>query len=77
MPHKTSVASFLQVPSNCHSSVKFTMETESNDLHPFLGMQLLNRAPQIEFKVYVKPTNTGLLLYYESHVDMGYKRGLM
>ena len=53
------------------------METENNDVLPFLGMQLLNRAPQIETKVYVKPTNTGLLLHYHSHVDMRYKRGLL
>ena len=53
------------------------METENNDVLPFLGMQLLNRALQIETKVYVKPTNTGLLLHYHSHVDMGYKRGLL
>ena len=55
------------------------MERESNGLLPFLGMQLpLNRAPQIETKVYIKPTtNTGLLLHYQSHVDMRYKRGLL
>ena len=27
--------------------------------------------------VYVKPTNTGLLLHYKSHVDDRYKRGLL
>ena len=31
--------------------------------------RVLNRAPQIETNVYVKPTNTGLLLHYHSHVD--------
>ena len=36
---------------------------------PFLGVQLLNRAPCVETKVYVKPTNTGLLLHYHGHVD--------
>ena len=44
---------------------------------PFLGTQLLNRAPQIETKVYVKPTNTGLLVHYQSHVDNRYKRSLL
>ena len=28
-------------------------------------------------KVYIKPTNTGLLLHYQSHVDIRYKRGLL
>ena len=44
---------------------------------PFLGNQLLNRAPQIETEVYVKPTNTGLLFHYQSHVDNRYKRSLL
>ena len=77
MSDTTSAAAFLHVLNNCHSSVKFTMETENNGLLPFLGMQLLNRAPQIETKVYIKPTNTGLLLHYQSHVDTRYKRGLL
>ena len=37
-----------------------------------LGM--LNLAPRIKTKVYLKPTNTGLLLHYQSHVDNRYKR---
>lgn len=31
----------------------------------------------VETKVYVKPTNTGFLLYYKSYVDDRYKRGLV
>ena len=46
MPDTASAATFLQALNNCQSSVKFTMERESNGLLPFLGMQLpLNRAP--------------------------------
>ena len=36
------------------------METEHDGSLPFLGVELLNRAPKIETKVYIKPTNTGL-----------------
>ena len=53
------------------------METEVNGLLPFLGMQLLNRALQVETKVYIKPTNTSLLLHYQSHGDMHFKGGLL
>ena len=53
------------------------METECNGMLPFLGIQLLNRSRQIETKVYVKPTNSGLLLHYQSHVDNQYKKGLL
>jgi len=70
-------ATFLQVLNNCHSSVKFTMETESNGALPSLSMQLLIRAPQIETKVNIKSTNTGILLHHQSPVDMRYKRRLL
>ena len=53
------------------------METECNGMLPFVGIQLLNRSRQIETKVYVKPTNSGLLLHYQSHVDNQYKKGLL
>ena len=53
------------------------MEIEKDGMLPFLGTQLLTRAPQIETKVYVKPTNTGLLVHYQSHVDNRYKRSLL
>ena len=32
---------------------------------------------RLETKVYIKPTNTGLLLHYHSHVDKRYKRSLI
>ena len=38
---------------------------------------VLNRSPQVETKVYVKPTNSGLLLHYQSHVDNRCKKGLL
>ena len=53
------------------------METEKDGMHPFLGKELLNRAPQIETKLYMKRTNTGLLLHYHSHVDNRYKQSLL
>ena len=31
----------------------------------------------VETKEHVKPTNTGLLLLYKSHVEDRYKRGLL
>ena len=68
---------FLHTLNQCHSSLKFTMETKHDGSLPFLGVELLNRAPRIESKVYIKPTNTGLLLHYQSHVDNRYKRSLI
>ena len=42
-----------------------------------IGTQPLNRTLQVETKVYVKPTNTGLLLHYHGHVYNHYKRSFI
>ena len=81
MPDLVTATSFLHTLNSAHTSVKFTMEgpmeVEKNSKLPFLGTELLNQAPQIETKVYVKPTDTGLLLHYQSHVDNRYKWSLL
>ena len=77
MPCITTATDFLNTLNHAHPSVSFTMEIEKDGMLSFLGTQLLHRAPQIEVKVYVKPTNTGLLAHYQSHVDNRYKRSLL
>ncbi|XP_078358572.1 uncharacterized protein LOC144643247 [Oculina patagonica] len=77
MPNKASANNFLETLNQCHSSLKFTMEIENDHMLPFLGTQLLNKSNHVATKVYVKPTNSGLLLHYKSHVDDRYKRGLL
>ena len=77
MPDITSAEIFLDTLSHCHPSAKFTMEVERNASIPFIGVELFNLAPRIKTKVHVKPTNRGLLLHYQSHVDIRYKRSLI
>ena len=77
IPDIASAKIFLDTLNHCHPSAKFTMEVERNASLPFIGVELLNLAPRIKTKVYVKPTNTGLLLHYQSHVDNRYKRSLI
>ena len=77
IPDIASAKMFLDILNHCHPSAKFTMEVERNASLPFIGVELLNLAPRIKTKVYVKPTNTGLLLHYQSHVDNRYKRSLI
>ena len=72
-----SAGMFLYTLNHCHPSAKFTMEVERNASLPFIGVELLNLAPRIKTKVYVKPTYTGLLLHYQSRVDNRYKRSLI
>ena len=45
-----------------------------NSAHPSLKF---HRAPKIESKVYIRRTNTGLLLPFQSHLDIKYKRSLV
>ena len=52
------------------------MEVERN-ASLFIGVELLNLTPRIKATFYVKPTNTGLLLHYQSRVDDRYKRSLI
>ena len=77
VPDIASAGIFLDTLNNCHPSAKFTMEVERNASLPFIGVELLNLATRIKSKVYVKPTNTGILLHYQNHVDIRYKRSLI
>ena len=77
MPDIASARIFLDTLNHCHPSAKFTMEVERNASLPFTGVELLNLAHGIMTKVYVKPTNTGVVLHYESHVDNQYKSSLI
>ena len=72
MPNENEARQFLQ-----DLNQKFTIELENNGVLPFLGIQLINKSPNIETKVYVKPTSTGPLLLYQSHVDSRYKSSLI
>ena len=65
---------FLDTLNNCHQSLNFTMESEIDGRLPFLGMEAIKNHEHIETKVYIKPTNTDLLLHYHSHVDRRYKQ---
>ena len=73
MPDLAAATVFLDTLNHAHSAASFTMEVEENGILPFLGVQLLSGAPRVETNVYVKLTNTGLLLHYHSR----YKHGLL
>ena len=53
------------------------MEIPSNDRLPFIGMEITKIEGSLETRVYIKKTNKGLLLHYQSHVDSRYKRSLL
>ena len=51
-----------------YTPLSFTMELEDSGKLPFLGMVIIRNGPRLDTKVYVKPTDTELLLHYQSHV---------
>ena len=77
IPDILSAGIFLDTLNNCHPSVKFTIEVERNASLPFISIELLNLAPRIKTKVYVKLINTGLILHHQSHILNLYKRSLI
>ena len=77
VPDLSTARDFLNTLNHADPAIKFTMEVENHGMLSFLGIQILNRAPRIETKVFVKQTNSGLFLHYHSQVDNRYKSGLL
>ena len=77
MPDVEAAIDFLTTLNNSHPSIDFTMELEENGRLPFLGMNVIRNGCYLNTTVYRKPTDTGLLLHYHSHVDARYKRSLI
>ena len=77
MPNTESATEFLQVLNNVHPSLSFTMELEHDGSIPFLGTVLTRCHDTLMTEVYRKPTDTGLLLHFQSRVNSRYKKGLV
>ena len=77
MPDVQAASTFLSTLNEIHSSISFTMELEENGKLAFLGMEIIRNSTQLDRKVYRKPTDTGLLLHYYSHLDMKDKHSLL
>ena len=69
MKDEASAYSFLHDLNDLHPSISFTMELPIENSLSFLGMTLRKDCQNIATSVFVKPTNTGHLLHYHSHVD--------
>ena len=69
--------SFLSVLNGLHPSIHFTMELSNNVSIPFIGTLITKNGNKLETQVYRKPTNTGLLLHFQSHTDLRYKKCLI
>ena len=67
---------FLTILNNYHPALSFTMELANGNKLSFLGMMICKYGSHLTTMVKRKPTNTGLLLHFQSHVDQSYKRSL-
>ena len=76
MPSTDAAADFLTTLNGLHLSLNFTMELPADNMIPFIGIEIKN-GTEFETCVYRKPTNTGLLLHFHSHVDKRYKTSLL
>ena len=72
MPNTNAAADFFTTLNGLHPSLKFTMELPADNMIPFIRIdEITKNGTELETRVYSKPTNTGLLLHFESHVDRG------
>ena len=77
MPGLDAAESFFSALNGLHLSIHFTMELSNNDSIPFIGTLITKNGNKLETQVYRKPTNTGLLLHFQSHTDLRYKKCLI
>ena len=77
MPSTEAATDFLTTLDSFHPSLSFTIEFPDNNKIPFIGIEIIKNGTRIETQVYRKPTNTGLLLDFQSHTDKRYKECLL
>ena len=75
MPSTEAATDFLTTLNSLHPSLSFTIEFPDNNKIPFIGIEIIET--RIKTQVYRKPTNTGLLLHFQSHTDKRYKECLL
>jgi len=77
MPSTEAATDFLTTLNSPHPSLSFTIEFPDNNKIPFIGIEIIKNGTRIETQVYRKPTNTSLLLHFQSHTDKRYNKCLL
>ena len=77
MPSADIPTEFPSILNGLHPSLTFTMELPVDNKIPFIGIEIVKNGTKLETQVYRKPTNTGLLLHFQSHTDKRYKDSLL
>ena len=77
MPNVAAAEEFCATLNMCHPALKFTMEVAQGNKLAFCGFEISVSGNCLKIAVYHKPTDTGLLLHFQSYVDIRYKRCLI
>ena len=77
MPSADVATELLSTLNDLHPSLTFTMELPVDNKIPFIGIEIVKHGIKLETQVYRKPTNTGLLLHFQSQTDKCYKDSLL
>ena len=72
-----AATAFFTTLNDAHPSIHFTMETAINNRLPFIGVKMVVLDNRLEACVHRKRAHKGLLLHYQSHVDIRYKRSIL
>jgi len=72
-PSIDAAVDFLTTFNGFHINLSLTMELPDDNKILFIGMEIIKNETKIETKVCRKPTNTVLLLHFQSHTDKCYK----
>ena len=68
--------SFYELLNDAHRNLTFTMET-TTDFLPFLDIAISVNGNKFDTKVYRKPTNTGVVMNFNSNAPMKWKKSLV
>ena len=68
---------FYGLLNDAHHNLEFTMETTTAGSLPFLDIEISINDGKFDTKVYRKPTNTGILMNFNSNAPMKWKKALI
>ena len=71
------IENIAEILNNFEPSINFTYEKESNNVIPFLDIQIIKSQNNLTFKDYCKPTNKNDYIYFYLHHYNKIKTGLI
>ena len=74
---KTHIEPLTRYMSSRHKNIRFTFEEESNNVLPFLDVNVFRDADRFSSSVHRKDTFSGVYTHFESFIPDTYQRGLI